>query len=133
MYPHTSHSFLNYLCVQGLYERSWGNENRRFCVFLASGAGAGALASLLTNPLDIVKLRLQVQRGSTSTQARQRNNVVGYGGNFGYRNMVDGLCKLVRHEGAHGLLRGAGARMAFHAPMSAFGIALFEEFRIAFT
>ena len=44
--------------------------------------------------------------------------------------MLDGLCKLIRGEGPRGLLRGAAARMAFHAPMSAFGIALFEGFRI---
>ena len=110
-------------------------RGHRLYLFLASGAGAGALASLLTNALDIVKLRLQVQRiaNSDSTMAmspRQQTGNISYGSTFGYRNLFDGLGKLVCREGVPGLFRGVGARMAFHAPMSAFGIALFEGFRI---
>jgi len=41
-------------------------EDVPFHLTLASAAGAGALASLITNPVDLVRLRLQVQRGSSS-------------------------------------------------------------------
>ena len=37
------------------------------------------------------------------------------------------VVSLGRHEGVRGLWRGAGARMAFHAPMTAISITLFEE------
>ena len=33
-------------------------------IVLTSGASAGAIASLITNPLDLVKLRMQVQRSN---------------------------------------------------------------------
>ncbi len=37
------------------------------------------------------------------------------------------LCSVGRSEGVRGLWRGVGARMAFHAPMTAISITLFEE------
>lgn len=44
---------------------------------------SGSLASVLTNPLDMAKMRMQVQRGSASLNAKE--------GNFGYRNMLHGV------------------------------------------
>lgn len=53
--------------------KGWGLRHLRldkaetlpFHMTLASAASAGALASLITNPMDLVRLRLQVQRGSS--------------------------------------------------------------------
>ena len=63
---------------------------------------AGAGASLITNPLDLVKLRLQVQRGSTSGKKASE---------FQYKHMVDGLIQVVRKEGTLALWNGSFARM----------------------
>ncbi|KAF1773409.1 Mitochondrial carrier domain [Phytophthora cactorum] len=52
---------------------------------LASAAVAGATASFLTNPLDLIKLRLQVQRAYASE-----------GTPASYRGIVDGLTQVIR-------------------------------------
>jgi hypothetical protein len=86
----------------------------------AVAAGAGAGASLLTNPLDLVKLRLQVWRA-------------GGGGGAGapYKGLWDGLRRVAREEGARGLLRGAGVRMAFHAASTCVSMTFYEELKAA--
>ena len=76
-------------------------------------AVAGTVASVVTNPLDLVKLRLQVQR--------QR------GANQLYAGLWDGLAKVAREDGLKGLLRGAGARVAFHVPNTAITFAVYER------
>ncbi len=99
---------------------------------VASAAGAGA--SVLTNPLDLVKLRLQVQRGdreagsagsSSSSSSGSSGSSSSRGRHFG--GLWDGLCTIVREEGAAGLMRGTGARVAFHATSTAVALTLFER------
>jgi len=51
-------------------------------------ATSGSFASILTNPLDMAKMRMQVQRGSAIMDAKQ--------GNFGYRNMFHGIVCIYR-------------------------------------
>lgn len=53
---------------------------------ILSGA-AGCLAGFICNPMDIVRLRMQVQRASIATHAEA--------GNFGYKNLIHGLYKVV--------------------------------------
>jgi hypothetical protein len=50
-------------------------EDLPFHLTLASAAGAGALASLITNPVDLVRLRLQVQRGSSSPLSSSSSSI----------------------------------------------------------
>ncbi|GBG24409.1 Mitochondrial substrate carrier family protein E [Hondaea fermentalgiana] len=95
-------------------------------VLLGCGALAGASASLCTNPLDIVKLRLQVQRQYASSKSAPGNAA---SPSEQYKHMLDGLTKLVRHEGLRGMMQGVGARMAFHAPATAVNMALFEKLK----
>ncbi|KAG7398935.1 hypothetical protein PHYBOEH_010040 [Phytophthora boehmeriae] len=88
---------------------------------LASAAIAGASASFLTNPLDLIKLRLQVQRAYASE-----------GNSVAYRGIVEGLMQVARTEGILALYKGAGARVAFHAPSTAITMSLFESCRRVF-
>jgi hypothetical protein len=53
-----------------------------------SAAMAGSLASLFTNPLDLVKLRLQVQR--QAAVAHGTSDVI-------YSGVLDGLIKILRY------------------------------------
>ncbi|CAI5720694.1 unnamed protein product [Hyaloperonospora brassicae] len=88
---------------------------------LTSAALAGATASFLTNPLDLIKLRLQVQRAYATKAAPAA-----------YRGIVDGLTQVIRTEGVLALYKGSGARVAFHAPSTAITMSLFESCRRVF-
>lgn len=113
-----------------------------FVAFLLSGMTAGGAASFATNPLDLVKLRLQVQRSqrhAMTPAAAHTGALRGEGAALkrskssppeNYRGMWDGLVRVSKAEGVIGLWRGAGARMLFHAPASAITIASFEHCRL---
>lgn len=100
-------------------------ENKAsFLLHLANASLASAMASLVTNPLDLVKLRLQIQRGATVQPA---------GAHLlpwqPYSGLVDGLVQIVRTDGLRGLYRGAAARMIFHGPNTAITFAAYETFK----
>jgi len=80
---------------------------------------AGAGASFLTNPLDLVKLRLQVQRGSKSSNSTNSNA-------FEYRHMMDGLVQIFKKEGVFALWNGSLARMCTHFPTVAIAMSVIE-------
>jgi hypothetical protein len=86
---------------------------------------AGAMASWLTSPLDMAKLRLQVQRrqaGGTATATT-----------VAYRGMIDCLQHSYRHEGGfRGLFRGAGARVLHFAPATTVTMTAYETCRSFF-
>jgi hypothetical protein len=77
---------------------------------------AGGMASLITNPLDLAKLRLQVQRGSGSDKIR-------------YKNMFHAIYVIGKEESCRGLFKGSGARMLFHIPMTAIAMSVVEVVR----
>lgn len=60
-------------------------------MYLSSGAVSGAITSVLTNPIWVVKTRIM------STTSRQASS---------YKSTLDGIKRLLREEGAHGLWRG---------------------------
>jgi inorganic pyrophosphatase len=74
-----------------------------------TSCSAGTLASWLTSPLDMAKLRLQIQRGkmsNTTTTTTTRT----------FQGVVDCLSHSYKQGGVHGLFRGAGARVLHFAP-----------------
>lgn len=91
-----------------------------FHLILFCAATSGALASFVTNPLDLAKLRIQIDR-------RRGGSL------FNYRNVFDGVRRIWGEEGMRGLFRGVGARMAFSAPTTAISLTCFEELKKAFT
>ena len=102
---------------------------------VGTATAAGAAASFVTSPLDMAKLRLQVQRtldaAATVEAASKAGAAVGGSSNattssFRYRNIVHGLRSIVAEEGWRALFHGAGARMAFHAPSTAISMTAFE-------
>jgi hypothetical protein len=85
---------------------------------LLCAGGAGSIASWVTNPLDMAKLRMQVARASS------RNDV------FQYRHMLHGVYSIAKTEGFRALFKGSMARIAFHTPNTAIIMSLVEHFRI---
>eukprot|EP01138_Halocafeteria_seosinensis_P015401 gb/GECG01015718.1/.p1 GENE.gb/GECG01015718.1/~~gb/GECG01015718.1/.p1 ORF type:complete len:166 (+),score=12.74 gb/GECG01015718.1/:1-498(+) len=104
------------------------NRISRFCscghnyALNCSGASAGACASWLTNPLDLAKLRLQVQR---SAKARGEEGSAP----FNYRHTAHALQEIATREGVRGLFRGSVARVLFHTPATAVTVSLVEQFK----
>eukprot|EP01083_Nonionella_stella_P048648 129926_1 len=88
--------------------------------YASCGFLAGGTAAFITNPLDMSKLRIQVQRRSKHVFP------------FAYRHIVHGVVSIARQEGARALWKGAGARMAQAAPSGAINIALYESFKHIF-
>ncbi|CAN0416166.1 unnamed protein product [Ectocarpus fasciculatus] len=94
---------------------------------LGNAAAASAAASWLTNPLDLAKLRLQVQRGAAATASSPPPTVSPTAATAPYTGMLDALRRTYRAGGLAGLFKGSGARMAFQAPSIAITMAAFEK------
>jgi hypothetical protein len=84
---------------------------------VACSASAGAAASWLTSPLDMAKLRLQVQRGKAAT---------GEGTQVMYRGMIDALHFAFRDGGVKGLFKGSLARVLHFTPATCITMTAYE-------
>lgn len=127
--------------LRGWYVASSGQRNRgeaelsstaKFTLALLAGAAGNIVASLCTNPLELVKTRLQVQRA-----VLQRLSPSSVGGAaaaavhpslyaYHYDGLLDGLAQVVRTDGVRALWRGVGARVAYTAPNAALTMGFFE-------
>ncbi len=85
---------------------------------VACSAGSGALASWLTSPLDMAKLRLQVQRGQTAAASNNTSQTKLY------RGMFD--CLQAAYKKGE-LFRGAGARVLHFAPATTVTMTAYEK------
>jgi hypothetical protein len=86
-----------------------------FACFWGGGALAGSISAFVTSPLDMAKLRIQVDRGSSKVFT------------YGYRNVLDGVRQIWRQDGVKGLFRGSAARVAFHGPSTGITIGLYDS------
>jgi hypothetical protein len=91
---------------------------------IGSSASAGALASFITSPLDMAKLRLQIQRGTAASSHHPRT--------ISYTGIVDCLTQAYRHDGFRGLFRGAGARVLHFVPATTITMTCYESCRSYF-
>jgi len=107
-----------------------GEDQIPFAVHLTNSVLAGCAAAFVTNPLDMVKLRLQVQRVSSSSSSSISSNTSLLPWGRPYTSMIDGLSQIVKQEGPRALFKGATARMAFNGPMTSISLALFESLRV---
>lgn len=97
---------------------------------IACSAGAGALASWLTSPLDMAKLRLQVQRGQAAASAGSSTAITNP--TTQYHGMIDCLRSVFAEGGVRGLFRGAGARVIHFAPATTITMTCYEKCRAFF-
>ena len=86
---------------------------------------AGSIAGWATTPLEIVKLRMQIQRADVAQKGggRLEDSI------FGYRNAFHGLSLLVKNEGFLALFKGAMLRICFSVPMTTISMTLTEQFK----
>lgn len=83
---------------------------------LLLGGTAATPAAVLTHPLDIIKLRLQLQSN---------------GANFRYRGTFSGLAQIAREEGVTRLFKGISPAIVRAYTFSAARLGLYEPFRAA--
>jgi hypothetical protein len=104
--------------------------SRRIHVFRSS-AIASAAASYITSPLDLVKLRLQIETiGDESKmtvvgKTAQVHETIQSWSELMQRTFL----KIYEEEGIRGLFRGASVRVLFHTPSAAMTMGLFEVWK----
>jgi hypothetical protein len=82
-------------------------------VYAGLAAISGSFAAFLTNPLDLVKLRLQVNENTSEPR----------------KGMIYGLRLVLRNEGIQGLFKGAVPRSVFSGAATAVNMTIFEKVR----
>lgn len=85
----------------------------------------GNLAAFFTNPLDVPKLRMQVQRAEMVEKGLKRLDL----GTFGYKNVFHGIFVICKKEGFFALWRGCGARILYMSSQAAVNLSLLENVR----
>ncbi|KAG0465038.1 hypothetical protein HPP92_019202 [Vanilla planifolia] len=106
--PFTAVHFATYEAAKrGLMEVSPESaDDERLLLHATAGAAAGALAAILTTPLDVVKTQLQCQ------------GVCGCA-KFSSSSITEVIQAIIKRDGYGGLMRGWKPRMLFHAPAAA--------------
>ncbi|KNA22007.1 hypothetical protein SOVF_038000 [Spinacia oleracea] len=119
--PFTAVHFATYEAAKkGLTEISPDTaDDERLVVHATAGAAAGALAAVITTPLDVVKTQLQCQ------------GVCGCD-RFSSGSIRDVLKTIVKKDGYRGLMRGWAPRMMFHAPAAAICWSTYEAAKTFF-
>ncbi|MCO5564993.1 hypothetical protein L7F22_018663 [Adiantum nelumboides] len=106
--PYTATHFATYEAVKASLKEIWperSNEENLF-MHLTAGGAAGALASIITTPLDVVKTRLQCQ----GVNGAER---------YGTSSIWEVIRTITKNEGPRALLRGMKPRVLFYTPAAA--------------
>ena len=85
----------------------------------------GNIAAVITNPLDVPKLRMQVQRAEMVSKNLDKLEK----GRFGYKNVFHGIWVIIQKEGVLALWRGCGARILYLSSQAAVNLSLLEKIR----
>jgi solute carrier family 25 protein 33/36 len=95
--PARSINFFTYGLGKEVISKNFNDGKEHTWVHLAAAANAGIVTSTCTNPIWLVKTRLQLDRATKASGERQ------------YKNSWDCIMKVVRQEGIVGLYRGLSA------------------------
>lgn len=99
------------LCINSGYADV--NDHLEPIAQVCSGGSAGLIAAAITNPMDVLKTRLQVARANPEM--------------FPFRNSMGAAQHLIANEGFAALMDGTVARMAWLAPRLTICVTAFES------
>ena len=119
--------FTCYNNAKARYRRVHDLEHLPSHLHLASAAEAGLVVSLATNPIWVVKTRLQLQKKTSHGDAANAG-VRGSTAVRPYRGFVDALGTIARNEGIAGLYKGLGPSV-FLVSHGALQFAAYERLR----
>ena len=116
-----------YLCSYDLAKErlthlSGADGGNLFAVHFTAGMIAESISCIVFVPVDVIKERMQVQH-PISDKAKASGMLPNY------RNSLDALQQISRHEGLSGIYRGYGATLASFGPFSALYFVFFEDFK----
>lgn len=97
--PARSINFFTYGLGKDFISRHYNNGKEESWVHLAAAANAGIVTSTCTNPIWLIKTRLQLDKSSASGDISTRQ----------YKNSYDCLRKVFKNEGIRGLYKGLSA------------------------
>eukprot|EP00250_Pteridium_aquilinum_P000766 c10928_g1_i1 orf=334-1425(+) len=106
--PYTATHFATYEAVKASLKGLWPDktDEEHLFVHLTAGGAAGALASVITTPLDVVKTRLQCQGVNGAEK-------------YGSSSIWEVIRSITKKEGPGALLRGIKPRVLFYTPAAA--------------
>lgn len=93
-----------------------GAEQTTVWARIGAGASAGAVASAIANPTDVVKVRLQAD-----------GRLVARGGEPRYRGTVDAFRRIAREEGARAFFKGVAPNVQRATVVNGIGIASYDQ------
>ena len=123
----------------GLYFFFYENAKSRYASFstetnhhlpvwqqIASATEAGVTTVLITNPIWLIKTRLQIQINDVSAKSNTAQSVV----SRPYRSALDTFSTIIKEEGVFGLYRGVGAALILtsHGTIQFFAYEYIKEF-----
>ena len=115
--------FTCYNNAKARYRRAHDLEHLPSHLHLASAAEAGLVVSLATNPIWVVKTRLQLQKKRDASATSNPTAV------RPYRGFADALAQIARTEGVAGLYKGLGPSV-FLVSHGALQFAAYERLRL---
>ncbi|CAI8504020.1 unnamed protein product [Hanseniaspora opuntiae] len=89
-------NFFTYGLAKDLYSKTFNNGQENAKIHLLAAATAGVTTSTATNPIWLVKTRLQLDKGKTASDKI-------------YKNSWDCITKILKNEGIRGLYKGLSA------------------------
>ncbi len=101
MVPSRAINFYTYGNGKRIISETFNHGNEAAWVHLCAAATAGVVTGTATNPIWVIKTRLQLDKSNADRAGSQRNRQ--------YRNSIDCAMQIVRKEGIKGLYRGLSA------------------------
>lgn len=99
------------------------SENLKIHESFILAFSSGIIASVVTNPMDIVKVRMQVQRAELKKGETLEK------GRYGYKNLFHGMVMVFRKEGTLGFFRGCYTRILYMTLQGALNVTAVDHIR----